>query len=119
MSVAACLAELGPAPFYKFIIDPASFARTVENLFYVSFLVHEGKAKLYYANGGRGPAATEAEAFIAFVHEDQQQEADEDSDTSEPGGKSKISKQIVIAMTEQLWTEKIATYNLTKAMFYL
>lgn len=34
-------------PFYAFITDPTDFGRSVENLFYVSFLVSEGSARLW------------------------------------------------------------------------
>lgn len=35
-----------PLCFFKFVLDPHSFGASVENLFHVSFLVKEGKAKI-------------------------------------------------------------------------
>lgn len=37
-----------PICYFSFILDPHSFGRTVENMFYASFLIKEGKAKIYY-----------------------------------------------------------------------
>jgi non-structural maintenance of chromosomes element 4 len=42
---------------FEFVVDPKSFAQSVENLFYVSFLVKEGKAAVYpreLEGGGEG-----------------------------------------------------------------
>ncbi|CAK9441043.1 uncharacterized protein LODBEIA_P49120 [Lodderomyces beijingensis] len=39
--------------FYKFFIDPDSFAQSVENLFYTSFLIKDGRLKLSAGDDGR------------------------------------------------------------------
>ena len=41
--------------YFQFVVDPSSFGRTVENVFYVSFLVKEGKVKIFYDDETRLP----------------------------------------------------------------
>lgn len=37
------LSDTGGVPLFKFCVNPKSFGQTVENLFYVSFMIKEGK----------------------------------------------------------------------------
>ena len=37
-----------PICYFSFVLDPSSFGKTVENMFYTSFLIKEAKAKIYF-----------------------------------------------------------------------
>lgn len=43
--IAKRLQEVGYISFFKFIVNPESFSQTVENLFYLSFLIRDGKVQ--------------------------------------------------------------------------
>jgi hypothetical protein len=40
------LGENQPINFFRFIINPDSFGQTIENLFYLSFLIRDGKVSI-------------------------------------------------------------------------
>lgn len=106
MKVYGILDGIGSFPFYHFITDPTSFAKTVENLFYVSFLIRDNRARLFIPE----MAASTNELFIeAIVPEDEDEEGAEEAreQTSE-------MHQMVFGMTEKLWHKNIERYNIVK-----
>lgn len=45
------LEHAGEVNLFKFIINPGDFAQSVENLFYLSFLIRDGSCSLEVENG--------------------------------------------------------------------
>ena len=44
--VAELLRENSPINLFEFVINPGSFAQTIENIFYLSFSVRDARAKI-------------------------------------------------------------------------
>ena len=107
MKVFGVLAEIGSFPFYHFITDPESFARTVENLFYVSFLVRDNRARLFIPEFHEG---TSNELYIEAVFAEE-----------EPGNENQSSDlhQMVMGMTSKIWRRSIEKYKIEKPFLVL
>lgn len=115
MKVFGVLAEIGSVPFYHFITDPESFARTVENLFYVSFLVRDNRARLLIPEFLKG---TSNELYIEAVFAD---DDDDDDDEEKERDKSQSSDlhQMVMGMTSKIWRRSIEKYKIEKPVLVL
>ena len=84
--------EKSPANYFKFVVNPGSFAQTVENIFYVSFLMRDGRARV---------EIIDSQPVLSL--------GDEESKTD----KSTPTRQLIMDITEKQWREMIKVYNIT------
>lgn len=102
MKVYSILEGIGSFPFYHFITDPQSFGRTVENMFYVSFLIRDSRARVFVPQ----VAASTNELYIEAILPDEEEEQDESLNQF---------NQLVIGMTTTIWRRTIEKYKIDKA----
>ncbi|XP_004623979.1 EP300-interacting inhibitor of differentiation 3 [Octodon degus] len=88
-----------PMSYFEFVVDPHSFARTVENMFHVSFIIRDGFARMRL-DQDRLPVLEPVDAGPA-----------EDYDL---GGWGR--KQGVITLSLQDWENIVATFEISQAM---
>ena len=108
MKVYGILAEIGSFPFYHFITDPNSFARTVENLFYVSFLIRDSRARIFIPE----LAAATNELYIEAILSDEEEEQIPNNNVSD-------INQMVLGMTSKIWRKSIEKYKIETAFLDL
>lgn len=85
--------DVEPVNLYRFFINPASFSQSVENLFYTSFLVRDGKVQL--AVGADG------DPYIVVASTDEIDES------------TRIAHQVA-TFTYLAWQALIAKYDITE-----
>ncbi|XP_012877165.1 PREDICTED: EP300-interacting inhibitor of differentiation 3 [Dipodomys ordii] len=89
-----------PVSYFEFVVDPHSFSRTVENIFYVSFIIRDGFARIRL-DQDRLP-------ILEPININQM---DEEND---PGFFGR--KQGVISLSLQDWKNIVATFEISEAM---
>ena len=90
-------------PFFQFIVDPLSFPTTIENMFHLSFLVKDGKVKLYTDDDDTPVVKIDVHQGAVV--------------TSTPSTTRAINpSQVVIAMSILKWKNLIEEFNITKPM---
>lgn len=104
ITVFQTLAAVAPVPFYRFICHPHSFAKTVENLFYISFLANDNRIKLT-------PDTADPQEMILHVLDDEDGEADDDA--------VRPKFQAIYSMTMSRWRDIVAKYRIAKPMIPL
>ncbi|XP_066477088.1 non-structural maintenance of chromosomes element 4 homolog A [Tiliqua scincoides] len=87
-----------PISFLEFVMDPNSFARTVENMFHVSFLIRDGHAKI-----------TLDQDKLPVIERANPVEGENDQD-------NQARKQVVISMNYQEWQNIVKTFEITEPM---
>jgi len=88
----------GPVNLFRFVINPNDFAQSVENLFYLSFLIRDGECALEIEEDGEP---------VIFICEQPQL-----SDYQE--GLKK--QQLVFEFDVKTWEEAIKVFNITGAI---
>lgn len=88
-----------PISFFDLVIDPNSFARTVENIFHVSFIIRDGFARIKLD-----------EDKLPII------EPSEDDDGGEGGHSAGARNQVVLSLNYQEWKEIVDTYEITEPM---
>nr|XP_045007498.1 EP300-interacting inhibitor of differentiation 3 isoform X2 [Jaculus jaculus] len=89
-----------PVSYFEFVIDPHSFSRTVENIFYVSFIIRDGFARIRLDQDR-----------LPVLEPTNINKVDEDTDAS-----SYSRKQGVISLSLQDWKNIVSTFEISEAM---
>ncbi|KAF3940642.1 hypothetical protein ABW19_dt0210604 [Dactylella cylindrospora] len=82
--------------YFKFIINPHSFSQTIENMFYLAFLVRDGRVAIAESEDGLPYLIP---ALAPSPEEAQEQQI--------------VRKQIVMPMDKQVWRELIEVFQIT------
>ncbi|KAM0752727.1 hypothetical protein T439DRAFT_323341 [Meredithblackwellia eburnea MCA 4105] len=98
------LMDVEPIPYLAFIMNPDSFAQTVENMFYFSFLIKEGRAEIKVDTD---PSSRHYQDAVCRSY-DIQQAPDNQADVGK--------KQLVFELTEELWKDSIKAYDITESV---
>ncbi|XP_053306283.1 non-structural maintenance of chromosomes element 4 homolog A [Spea bombifrons] len=88
-----------PISFFDFVIDPNSFARTVENIFHVSFIIRDGFAAI--------KLDFDKLPVIEPVAQENESNMDKDNQPRYQG---------VISLSHQDWMDIIKTFEITEPM---
>ncbi|RFU30361.1 hypothetical protein B7463_g5976, partial [Scytalidium lignicola] len=89
----------GGISLFKFVVNPYSFGQTVENMFYVSFLIRDGKVGITYDDNG-----------LPFL------DATEPRDRSEMAEQGARKHQAVIELDMDEWEQIIENWGIEESM---
>ncbi|KAF9263266.1 hypothetical protein L218DRAFT_959284 [Marasmius fiardii PR-910] len=96
--IAKRLEEAGEVNFFRFVVNPNDFAQSVENMFYLSFLIRDGKVAL--------ETNEEGEMMIFMCSQPSQEDFE--------NGLRK--RQLVLELNMETWRSAIEAFNLKEPM---
>lgn len=91
---------------FRFALNPDSFCDSVENLFYISFLIRDGKAAIIEDNEGDPILCMYAWSYSVLCEEP----------TEEDRQAGLTRRQLVLELDVPTWRELIALYNISTPM---
>ncbi|CAF0766742.1 unnamed protein product [Adineta ricciae] len=97
-------ANYSPIDYFEFVIDPDSFAKTVENMFHVSFLIKEGFVNLFQDDVSL-PALEPTDKAMNRAASSSSQAAESTAHVN----------QMIMSITMDEWEELIKVYDITEA----
>ena len=103
---------------FEFVINPESFGQSVENLFYVSFLVKEGKAAVYPAeleDGSEGVLML-CEFNLPLNGMYLSTSVDASVPVSEEDASKETKKQQVFTLTPDVWRVRLGSYMYSRLL---
>jgi hypothetical protein len=115
------LRSTGGLDLMRFVVNPKSFGQTVENIFYVSFLIRDGRVEVDFDEFdlpalGMCTFKTRLSAHIVYpltlALAPVERESEEDG--TQRHGASK--HQAIISMDEGIWREIIDVFSITEPM---
>ncbi len=93
------IADNGCIPFFDFCVNPESFGQTVENMFYVSFLVKEGRAGIDYDSDGFPTIGRPEVKGVEEKHESGAQR-----------------NQAVFALNHEMWKDLVESFGIKQSI---
>jgi hypothetical protein len=99
-------AESSPIDYFEFVIDPISFAKTVENMFHVSFLIKEGFVNLFQDDASLPALEPTNKALSRMVNSNSASQADEPSERA---------NQMIMSITMDEWEQLKEVYDIVEA----
>jgi len=97
VQICEILEKVGRVGLFEFIVNPESFSQTVENIFYLSFLIRDGKALLDEENGELVIERTDPPDEEDYMH-----------------GIKK--KQFILEMDYDTWKDIVEVYDIKESM---
>jgi non-structural maintenance of chromosomes element 4 len=99
------LQKHGEQNFWTFVVDPASFTRSIENIFHSSFLVKEGHAKLNLS----------AEPPMISFHL-VRKDGESGRSAEEQAREFEENSQYIMRFDFNLWRDVVEKYNISRCM---
>ncbi|KAM0252612.1 hypothetical protein ACHAP5_000902 [Fusarium lateritium] len=96
------LRSTGGIDLMRFVVNPKSFGQTIENMFYVSFLIRDGRVEIDFDDHG----------LPALAPVDREAEAEDEEPTRHGAAKH----QAILSMDMETWQDITDTFGLTEPM---